>query len=52
MKYMDDFCYTKEITTKLTLSTVSKYEWNTKEGTCKSMKNASDIKQQKSNLYR
>jgi len=39
MKITDDFCYEWHMpTTKLTLFVVSKDEWNTKEGTSKSMK--------------
>jgi len=41
MKITDDFCYKCHVpTTKSTLFTVSKDEWDTKEGTGKSMKNA------------
>jgi len=43
IKYTDDFCYEKESSctiTKLTLFVVSKDQWNTKEDTGKSMKNA------------
>jgi len=38
MKIMDDFCYKHVCTTKSTLFMVSKDEWDTKEGTGKSMK--------------
>ena len=40
---MDDFCYERKpscATTKLTLFTITKDEWNTKEDAGKSMKNA------------
>ena len=43
MKNTDDFCYKGKpscATTKLTLFAVSKDEWDTKEDTSKSMKNA------------
>ena len=43
MKSTDDFCYEGKsscATTKLTLFAVSKDEWDTKEDTGKSMKNA------------
>ena len=43
MKNMDDFCYEgkpSRATTKSTLFAVSKDEWDTKEDTGKSMKNA------------
>ena len=43
MKNTDDFCYEgkpSRATTKLTLFVVSKDEWDTKEDTGKSMKNA------------
>jgi len=43
MKIMDDFCYEmnqSRTTTKSTLFSVSKDEWDTKEDTDKSMKNA------------
>ena len=43
MKNTDNFCYERKpshATTKLTLFTVSKDEWDTKEDTGKSMKNA------------
>ena len=43
MKNTDDFCYEEKpsrATTKLTLFAVSKDEWDTKEDTGKSMKNA------------
>jgi len=43
IKNMDNFHYAKEAITKLTLFTVSKDEWNTKEDTGKSLKNALDI---------
>jgi len=42
MKNIDDFRYAKEATTKLMPFTVSKDEWNTKEDTNKSLKNALD----------
>ena len=43
MKNTDNFCYKEKpscATTKLTLFAVSKDEWDTKEDTGKSMKNA------------
>ena len=43
MKNTDDFCYEGKLsraTAKSTLFTVSKDEWDTKEDTGKSMKNA------------
>jgi len=43
MRNMDNFPYAEEATTKLTLFTVSKDEWNTKEDTGKSLKNALDV---------
>ena len=47
-KNANDFCYTKEAimcNTKSTLFTFSKDEWDTKEDTSKSMKNALHILQ-------
>ena len=46
MKNTDDFCFEgkpSRATAKLTLSTVSKDEWDTKEETGKFMKNACDF---------
>ena len=45
MKNEDDFHYTKEAITcnHQTAFTISKDEWNTKEDTGKSMKNALDV---------
>jgi len=42
-KNTDNFYYTKEVTTKSMLFTVSKDKWNTKEDTGKSLKNALHI---------
>jgi len=42
-KYGRDFCYEKMPSSKSTLFTFSKDEWNTKEDAGKSMKNALDV---------
>ena len=45
MKNTDNFCYAKEAIACNHQFTVSKDEWNTKEGTGKSMKNALHVLQ-------
>jgi len=47
MKIMDDFCNKWKPTTKSTLSMKRKDEWDTKEGTGKSMKNALHVQHYK-----